>query len=1044
VRLCFSICFILIHFGLSAQGLYQNFGQNTTGQRKIAYSVHQDNVEIIYYQGGEELAKLALEKVVRLIPEFETRLNYNISNGIKITVFNHYEDFKNSNINITNPQYYAGGYSQLTDNAASVYFDGSRINFEKQLRKAVSEILINEFIYGGNIRERIQTAALLTLPNWYYKGLVEYLAESWNIQNDNFLKDFFQSKKQRYFTSLQREDEILAGHSIWRYLEEKYGKGAVSNIVFLTKVGKSVENAVIYYTGMNMNMLLSDWQDFYLDKYRSDELVFKFPKGQENAPFKLAKKQHTQFKLSQDGSKVAIVTNTLGRYQVVIYSFVSKEVEVICSGGHMLLNRDINLNYPLIAWNPDGKHLSVVLFKNDHPVLYDYDFKGALKRSVVLKGIPFVKDFCYRPDGKELAFSALRNGQSDIVLYNLQSHTSQYINNDIFDNFSPRYDAEGRYLYFISNKDHDGKESNYYAIYRYDSKDNTVEYIIGEQEEKINCMEPIPMQNGNISYLSDRNGIINNFVYSIKEEKSYQLTNYKRCIIHNDVSTNESVVADLLYFNNRYRIYVGVITEDYVNDAIVNAANTSYRKWIELELSPYSDTGIKKVKIDTLSSEMLKDTMPKKRIFLSGFELKDELPDPSKSIISKGTPFITIAKKQFGIDYLLQQLDNSILNNYLFPTNLNEKVFNYPFLSPHIQTSISDDRKDHVIVAGVRIPFVKIKASDYYLTYTNRAGRWDKEFSAFRRARVFEYSIVPTKMLTTQGKLAFRYPFTERARIELNGFSRNDRIVRQAVDSVELLRKPIENLYFGNGFEYIFDNVRSNGLNLFQGLRIRVYNENYWRTRDGKWMLNSGVDARYYKKLHRQIYMAVRLSGAISTGSIKTVYYMGGVENWLSNIDSISRTFNYNNPTYSGADYTDFGFQTITAPARGFLRNSRAGNKYALMNVELRIPLLSYLIQKPISSEFFKSFMVTGFVDLGTAWKGKSPYSIDNPFNTVIVQSQQYYVTVQSQRDPMLYGMGFGLRAKIIGHYIKYDRAWGLFESQFLRPMNTFSIGLDF
>lgn len=1033
----------LFTLGLKAQGIHQDFGQNTIGHRKVAYSIKQENVEIIYYPGGEELARLALEKAIRFIPEYENRLNYNLSNGLKINVFNHYEDFKNSNINITNPQYYAGGYSQLNDNSASVYFDGSRINFDKQLRKAVAEVLINEFIYGGNIRERLQTAALLSLPDWYYKGLVEYLAESWNISKDNFLKDFFQNKKQRYFTSLQREDEILAGHSIWRYLEEKYDKGAVSNIVFLTKVGKSVDNAVIYYTGMNMNMLLNDWQEFYLDKYKNDELVFKFPKGQENAPSKLAKKQHTQFKLSPDGNKVAIVTNTLGRYQVLTYTFATKEVKIISRGGHILLNRDINLNYPLIAWNPDGKHLSVVLYKDEHPVLYNYDMNGKLSNTTVIKGVPFVKDFCYHPDGKQLAFSALRNGQSDIVIYNLETHLSNYINNDIFDNFSPRYSGDGQYLYYISNKTPEGKESGYYAIYRYDHKANAIEYMTGAQAEKINCTEPIPLENGIISYLSDRNGIVNNFVYDTRTEKSYQLTNYKRCIIHNDVASAAPVVADLLFFNNRYRIYVGSISEDYENDAISNAAMTAYRKWLELDLSPWLDTIKKKTLLDTIAT--VKDSVPgvKKKIYLSGYDVYDELPDRTKRNISKSTPFLTIAKTQFGIDYLLQQFDNSILNNYLFPTNISEKVFNYPFLSPHIQTGISDGRKDHVIVAGFRIPFIKFKASDYYITYTNRAGRWDKEFSAFRRSRTFDNFVVPVKMINTQAKLAIRYPFTERARIEINGFSRNDRVIRQAVDSVELVRAPINNLYFGNGFEYVFDNVRSNGLNLFQGLRIRVYNENYFRTRDGKLMSNNGFDARYYKKLHRQIYMAIRLSGAISTGTLKTVYYMGGVENWLTQVDS-NKTFNYNNPTYSGPAYSDFAFQTITAPARGFLRNSRAGNKYALMNVELRIPLLSYLMQRPISSEFFKSFMITGFMDIGTAWKGKSPYSIDNPFNTVIVQSQQYYITVQSQRDPMLYGMGFGLRAKILGHYLKYDRGWGLFESKFLKPTNTFSIGLDF
>lgn len=1043
MRLCFTFLCVFAFNGLFAQGLNHNFGQNSVGEKKTAYSLNQDNIQIVYNAGGEALARLVLDKTIHILPELEARLNYNLSNGIKILVFNHYDDFRNSNTNITNPQYFAGGNTALNENVATVYFDGSRVNFNKQIRKAVAEVIINEFIYGGNIRERIQTAALLTLPNWYYKGLVEYLAESWNISKDNYLKDFFQNKKQRYFTSLQREDEILAGQSIWRYLEEKYDKGAVSNIVFLTKVGKSVENAVIYYTGMNMNILLNDWQEFYINKYSIDEKAFKFPKGQENAPNKIAKKQHTQFKLSNDGKKVAIVTNSLGKYQVLIYTFENKNLQLITKGGHALLNRDINLYYPLIAWTPDGKNLSVILYAQDHPILHDYDLSGKLVKRIVLNNVPFIKEFCYKPNGEEMALSVLQNGQSDLLILNKKTLEKKFITDDIFDNLNPRFSKDGNYLYFISNKNEHKEESGFYAIYIYDFNKGVTELVISNQSEKINLTEPIPLDNGALSFLSDRNGILNNFVILPKDSKIYQLTNYKRCILHNDVALDAPVIADLLYFNNRYRIYVSALSENYESDAILNAASTSYRKWIELDLNPSWDTLRRRIMNDTVAVDSRLDNLPKKKVFLSGYDSKDEIQGPAKSEADKQKAMLTIAKTQFGVDYLVQKLDMSILGNYLFPTNVPEKVFNYPFLSPHIQTSISDDQKNHVIVAGVRIPVIKIRASDYYITYNNRFGRWDKEVSIFRRSRTFDEFVVPIKMISAQGKASISYPFTERARIEFSGFSRNDRVVRLAVDSTELARSPISNVYFGNGFEYVFDNVRSNGLNLFEGLRFRIYNENYIRKGDNALMSNSGLDFRYYKKVHRQIYMALRFSGAASLGSLKTVYYMGGIENWISNLDS-NRTFNYNNPTYTGSAYDDYGFQTISAPARGFYRNARSGNKYLLLNSELRVPLMSYLIQKPISSDFFRSFMLVGFFDIGTAWKGSSPYSIDNPFNTVIVQSSQYTVTVQSQRDPILYGMGFGVRAKILEHYVKFDRGWGIFESKFLRPMSTFSIGLDF
>lgn len=1034
------LVFFLTCLNSYSQGLYQDFGQNTTQKNKTAYSLKQDLIEIIYFSDGEELARVALQKALEFVPEYESRLNYNLSNGIRIIVYNHFDDYKKSNTNITNPQYYAGGYSTLNENSSVVYFDGSRVNYTKQLRKAVAEVIINEFIFGGNIRERIQTAALLTLPDWYYKGLVAYLAESWNVENDNFLKDFFQNKKQKYFTSLQEEDEILAGHSIWRYLEEKNGKGAVSNIVFLTRIGRSVENAVIYYTGLNITNLLESWKDFYLEKYKTDEIEFKYPKGQENAPEKLAKKRHTQFKLSNDGNKVAIVTNNLGRYQVVLYDIKSKSMQVIARGGHQLLNRDIDLNYPLIAWNPTDNTLGIVIYKNENTVLKRYNTEGKQIEVEVLKNVPFVKGFAYSPDGSKIIFSVIRTGQTDLLLYDVKSKQSEFLSNDKYDNLSPRFTKDGNSILFVSNQYYlEERESNYYSIFSYNLLSKSKEFIVGNPEEKINSIEPIELNDSVISYLSDKNGIVNNFFFVRQSKESFQLTNYKRCIIHNDVAPNSNVIADLLYFNNRYRIYIGNIAEDFRSEAIINAASTSYRKWLNNHIDISFDRSSLKL-FDTLNlADTSVDSISKKRLFISGFKEKDDIIKTDAQSNLKHDPYITIAKTHFGIEYFLQQFDKSILNNYLFPAGVNEKIYNYPLLSPHFQTCISDVLKNHVITAGFRIP-IRIKASDYYINYSNRKGRWNKEISAFRRARIFDQVYAPVRMVNSQFKVGIHYPFNERSRIAFTAFTRDDRVAYQATDSFELIADIKQSLYFGHGIEYVFDNVRSNGLNLFQGLRFKIYSENYHRNGTYQFISNNGIDLRWYRKLHRQIYFAARLNAAFSFGTQTTAYYMGGVENWLVNVDTNSN-FNYKIPTLTGSEYA---FQTIASPVRGFYRNSRAGNKFVLMNMEVRVPLFAYLIQKPITSEFFRSIMLIGFVDIGTAWNGRSPYSIQNPFNTRIVQAPLYSVSVISQRDPFLYAFGIGARAKILGHYIKFDHGWGLIENKLQAGLSTFSIGLDF
>jgi hypothetical protein len=89
--------------------------------------------------------------------------------------------------------------------------------------------------------------------------------------------------------------------------------------------------------------------------------------------------------------------------------------------------------------------------------------------------------------------------------------------------------------------------------------------------------------------------------------------------------------------------------------------------------------------------------------------------------------------------------------------------------------------------------------------------------------------------------------------------------------------------------------------------------------------------------------------------------------------------------------------------------------------------------------------MFIGFADAGTAWLGHSPYDMSNPFNTKIVQTPSYIVTVATKRDPMLYAIGLGIRAKILGHYIKFDHGWGYFENKFLKGgLTNISLGLDF
>jgi outer membrane protein assembly factor BamA len=202
-----------------------------------------------------------------------------------------------------------------------------------------------------------------------------------------------------------------------------------------------------------------------------------------------------------------------------------------------------------------------------------------------------------------------------------------------------------------------------------------------------------------------------------------------------------------------------------------------------------------------------------------------------------------------------------------------------------------------------------------------------------------------------------------------------------------------------------------------------------------------GFDARYYLKIYKQMTLATRLSFATSLGNDKMIHYLEGLDNSLLSIKTstnalVQAPINFN---------TNYVYQTIAAPMRGFSANSRNGTSVALANAELRIPLFTMLMNRPSKSEFVRNFMIVGFMDCGTAWEGLSPFSDNNPLFTVKYENSASLVTVKQYKTPVIIGTGFGLRTSLLGYFIKFDTAWGLDTGVWSdKPTYYLSFGHDF
>ncbi len=405
-------------------------------------------------------------------------------------------------------------------------------------------------------------------------------------------------------------------------------------------------------------------------------------------------------------------------------------------------------------------------------------------------------------------------------------------------------------------------------------------------------------------------------------------------------------------------------------------------------------------------------------------------------------------KLRFSNDYLLGGVSNNIIINRFQPyaggsgpIQLNNgNNLGWAFLA-----SISDMMEDYRFTGGA-IPGFNFTDNQYFVSFDNFRRRIDWGLLYYRGANTFQdnQTGINGRQFTNiyQGKVV--YPLDKVRSVRFIPAFRFDRIVAQAnrnfPPSVTIPDATLS--YMNFRLEYVHDNVLNKAQNIWNGLRYKVYVENIMQTariddNPRQRTYNVGADFRYYYPIYRNFIWAGRAAFDASWGNQKLIYYLGGIDSWIS-----PRFEDGNRPNPE----MNYVYQTLAVNLRGFNQNVANGNNAAIINSEFRLPVFSTFFNKPINNAFLRNFQLTQFVDLGSAWEGtltgiKRPnvtYGTGDPNNPVVV-------TVQSPGvGPFAGGYGFGARSTLLGYLLKVDAAWpmnGFFRG---KPMWYFSLGLDF
>jgi hypothetical protein len=349
---------------------------------------------------------------------------------------------------------------------------------------------------------------------------------------------------------------------------------------------------------------------------------------------------------------------------------------------------------------------------------------------------------------------------------------------------------------------------------------------------------------------------------------------------------------------------------------------------------------------------------------------------------------------------------------------------------------VTDLLEDYRIAGGVRLN-LDLSNNEYLLSFSNLKKRMDKEIIFHRMVNDYAIGYLALfRIYTHELFYVNKWPFNQVLAIKSTLSYKNEHGVVLATDAFTLAM-PDDYAHLGVlKEELIYDNTKNLGLNLYSGTRFKLFGEYYQSLEIGNENLAVlGFDVRNYQRVHRMLIWANRFAVSTSFGTNKLIYYMGGVDNWLF------PKFTIDTPVDLEQGYA---YQTLATNMRGFNQNIRNGNSFAVLNSELRYPIVRYFANRPIKSDFLNNFQLIGFGDVGTAWTGIHPWSEENYLFTKRIQQAPMNITVRLQKEPVVGGFGFGARTRLLGYFLRADVAWGVEDMVIYPAVFYLSLSLDF
>jgi surface antigen Omp85-like protein/WD40 repeat protein len=563
VALLFSLVFSTTTL---AQGGY--FGGNKVQYRDFDFQVLKtEHFDIYYYPEEEQAARMASRMAERWYTRISTLLNHELRGRQPLILYASGPHFRQTNAVEGQLGEGTGGVTEAYKRRIVLPFAGPIEATDHvlghELVHAFQYDITNTNVSSGNI-------GALALPLWFIEGMAEYLSVGpVDAHTAMWMREAARREKLPEIDDLDNPKYFpyRYGQALWAFIGGRYGDAVVGDML-RAGAGRDggYQRAIESVLGVKTKELSTEWHSAVFDAYRPIAESTKMPAAVARAviPKTKGNELNVSPELSPDGSKV-IFFSERDLFSIDLFVADARTGQVIrkitdtATDPHF---ESLQFLSSAGAWDRASKRFVFPGISKGQPVLTIVDVdRGRTEREIRLKELDEILNPAWSPDGRLIAFSALVGGFNDLFIYDLEANKLRRLTTDAYAELDPAWSPDGQRLAFATDRfttNVDAIVAGDLRIAVMDVASGNVRQVAGFENAK-NISPQWTADGRSLYFLSDRQGITNIYRSELGGSPA-QLTNFLTGVsgiteLSPALSVAEGRVVFSSYEDDGYAIY---------------------------------------------------------------------------------------------------------------------------------------------------------------------------------------------------------------------------------------------------------------------------------------------------------------------------------------------------------------------------------------------------------------------------------------------------------------------------------------------------------